>query len=141
MTHFTSSRPNQPSISLKLDKFQTFRLVHSICCIHVDRMKRERKKRYVKLSLLGIKSYSYWGEGDTGFLYIDKSVTAPKWSFSLGKCGSRKLWIWSHLLKQSLMENSIFCVVCLNQCHNFKDSSILDLTFCWYSLKRMSRGA
>ena len=23
----------------------------------------------------------------------------------------RKLWIWSHLLKKSLMENSIFCVV------------------------------
>ena len=31
------------------------------------------------------------------------------------KCGQirRKLWIWSHLLKKSVMENFIFCAVIL----------------------------
>ena len=31
------------------------------------------------------------------------------------KCGQirRKLWIWSHLLKKSVMENFIFCAVTL----------------------------
>ena len=33
----------------------------------------------------------------------------------LGKCEQilRKLWIWSHLLKKSLIENFIFCAVTL----------------------------
>ena len=44
-------------------------------------------------------------------------VTAQKMKFSIkhfsSKCDQilRKLWIWSHLLKKSLMENFIFCAV------------------------------
>ena len=44
-------------------------------------------------------------------------VTAQKWKFSIkdffSKCDQihRKLRIWSHLLKKSLMENFIFCAV------------------------------
>ena len=47
--------------------------------------------------------------------------TAQKMKFSIkdffGKCDEicRKLRIWSHLLKKSLMENFIFCVVCLTE--------------------------
>ena len=43
--------------------------------------------------------------------------TAQKIKFSIkdviSKCDQirRKLWIWSHLLKKSLMENLIFCAV------------------------------
>ena len=43
--------------------------------------------------------------------------TAQKMKFSIkdffSKCDQirRKLWIWSHLLKKSLMENFTFCVV------------------------------
>ena len=45
------------------------------------------------------------------------SHTAQKMKFSIkdfcSKCGQirRKLRIWSHLLKKSLMENFIFCAV------------------------------
>ena len=44
-------------------------------------------------------------------------LTAPKMKFSIkdffSKCDQirRKLRIWSHLRKKSLMENSIFCAV------------------------------
>ena len=50
----------------------------------------------------------------TGFT---SKTTAQKMRFSImdffSKCDqiSRKLWIWSHLLKKSLMENFIFCAV------------------------------
>ena len=46
--------------------------------------------------------------------------TAEKMKFSIkdfcNKCDKirRKLWIWSHLLKKSLMENFIFCAVSEN---------------------------
>ena len=44
-------------------------------------------------------------------------ITSQKMKFSikdvLSKCDQirKKLWIWSHLLKKSLMENFIFCAV------------------------------
>ena len=47
----------------------------------------------------------------------DDSIVAQKTKFSVkdffSKCDqmSRKLQIWSHLLKKSLMENFIFCIV------------------------------
>ena len=55
-----------------------------------------------------------------GFLAISDTrltVTAQKMKFSIkdffSKCGQvrRKLQIWPHLLKKSLMENFIFCTV------------------------------
>ena len=47
----------------------------------------------------------------------ERNTTAQKMTFSIkdffSKCDQirRKLQIWSHLLKKSLMENVIFCVV------------------------------
>ena len=47
-----------------------------------------------------------------------KIVTAQKMKFSINdffcKCDQIRslLWIWSHLLKKSLMENFIFCAIC-----------------------------
>ena len=46
-------------------------------------------------------------------------ITAKKMKFSIkdffGRCDQirMKLRIWSHLLKKSLMENFIFCAVCI----------------------------
>ena len=46
---------------------------------------------------------------------VDLSLEKKKKKFSMkdffSKCGQirRKLWIWSHLLKKSLIENFIFC--------------------------------
>ena len=41
--------------------------------------------------------------------------TAQKMKFSIkdsfSKCDQIRLWIWSHLLKESLMENFFFCAV------------------------------
>ena len=48
----------------------------------------------------------------------DVTPTAQKMEFSIKDFFSkydqirRKLWIWSQLLKKSLMENFIFCAVC-----------------------------
>ena len=48
-------------------------------------------------------------------------VTAQKIKFSIkdffSKCDQirRKLWIWSHLLKKSVMENLILCAVNLTE--------------------------
>ena len=50
-------------------------------------------------------------------------LTAQKMKFSIedffSKCDQtrRKLWMWSHLLKKSLMENLIFCAVSLSVLH------------------------
>ena len=50
-----------------------------------------------------------------------ESITTQKMELSmkdfLSKCDqiSSFLWIWSHLLKKSLMENFIFCAVFNNQ--------------------------
>ena len=47
----------------------------------------------------------------------EQQITAQKMKFFIKnffrKCDQirRKLWIWSHLLKKSLMENLIFCAV------------------------------
>ena len=47
------------------------------------------------------------------------ALTAQKMKFSIKNFFSkfdqirRKQWIWSHLLKKSLMENFIFCAVSL----------------------------
>ena len=49
--------------------------------------------------------------------YALRKVTAPEVKFSIEdfftKCDEIpwKLWIWSHLLKKSLMESFIFCAV------------------------------
>ena len=47
---------------------------------------------------------------------IDSTVLKMRFSMKdfFSKCDQirRKLWIWSHLMKKSLMENLIFCVVC-----------------------------
>ena len=48
--------------------------------------------------------------------------TAPKMKFSIkgffSKCDQihRKIWIWSHLLKKSLIENFIFCTAFVLGC-------------------------
>ena len=53
-------------------------------------------------------------------------IPAQKLKFSIkdffSKCDQirRKLWIWSHLLKKSLLENFIFCVACVKQ-HRMRD--------------------
>ena len=50
-------------------------------------------------------------------VYVTRSYTAQKMKFSImeffSKCDQirRKLQIWSHLLKRSLMENFVFCAV------------------------------
>ena len=50
-------------------------------------------------------------------LLVEPIATAQKMKFSIGdffsKCDQirKKLRIWSHLLKKSLMENFIFCEV------------------------------
>ena len=55
-----------------------------------------------------------------------KTITAQKKKFSIKKffckCDQvrRKLRIWSHLLKKSLMENFIFCAVYLHSNNNLK---------------------
>ena len=58
---------------------------------------------------------------------LSPSITAQKMKFSIkdfySKCDQirRKLRIWSHLLKKSLMENFIFCAVNqVFQCERFK---------------------
>ena len=51
------------------------------------------------------------------YLILLVLVTAQKVKFSIkdfySKCDQirRKLWIWSHLLKKSLLKNFIFCTV------------------------------
>ena len=55
-----------------------------------------------------------------------RTITAQKMKFSLKnffcKCDQvrRKLRIWSHLLKKSLMDNFIFCAVYLHSNNNLK---------------------
>ena len=55
-----------------------------------------------------------------------RTITAQKKEFSIKnffcKCDQvrRKLRIWSHLLKKSLMENFIFCAVYLHSNNNLK---------------------
>ena len=55
-----------------------------------------------------------------------RTITAQKKKFSIKnffcKCDQvrRKLRIWSHLLKKSLMENFIFCAVYLHSNNNLK---------------------
>ena len=55
-----------------------------------------------------------------------RTITAQKKKFSIKnffcKCDQvrRKLRIWSHLLKKSLMENFIFCAVSLHSNNNLK---------------------
>ena len=62
-------------------------------------------------------------------------ITAKKMKFSIkdffSKCDQirRKLRIWSHLLKKSLMENFIFCVVYNNK-FGIADSNQMIFIFC-----------
>ena len=48
-------------------------------------------------------------------IFANKHCTKMKFSikYFFSKCDQicRKLWVWSHLLKKSLMENFIFCAV------------------------------
>ena len=73
-----------------------------------------------------------WKSGKVQLTSI--SDTAQKLKFSIkdfsGKCDQirRKLWIWSHLLEKSLMENLIFCAVRLLEFwsyFNWKSSLLL----------------
>ena len=56
-----------------------------------------------------------------GYDYLDGAFTAQKMKFSINDSFSKcdqirsKLRIWSHLLKESLMENFIFCVVIVRE--------------------------
>ena len=58
------------------------------------------------------------------------------------KCGQirRKLWIWSHLLKKSLMENFIFCAVDTVQlvfvAHYYVDNIFIYSVFFWTVFRR-----
>ena len=58
-------------------------------------------------------------EDDHNLQRCQTTFTAQKMKFSImdffSKCDQirRKLWIWSQLLKKSLMENFIFCAVTL----------------------------
>ena len=75
--------------------------------------------------------------------------TVQKMKFSIidffSKCDQirRKLWIWSHLLKKSLMENFIFCAVTLLSIFIFKrylimrlrSSFYMNLMYTWYRIK------
>ena len=55
--------------------------------------------------------------GYISWLSNSASITAQKTKFSIkdfySKCDQihRKVWIWSHLVKKSLIENLIFCAV------------------------------
>ena len=61
--------------------------------------------------------------------------TAQKMKFSikdfLSKCDQirRKLWIWLHLLKKSLMENFIFCAVIGARAQNFTSNTLFVVHF------------
>ena len=71
--------------------------------------------RHFSLPLFGVKNSIFnW----ISRLFLSFSpFTAQKMKFSIedffSKCDQirRKLWIWSHILKKSLMENFIFCAV------------------------------
>ena len=65
-------------------------------------------------------SYKMWLFWNVNFWARGFFTQHKKWSFPL-RISSVNLQIWSHLLKKSLMENFIFCVVS----HNSKTSSIL----------------
>ena len=56
-----------------------------------------------------------WLSHDRGITSWDNTAQKMKFSIKdfLSKCDKicKKLWIWSHLLKKSLMENFIFCEV------------------------------
>ena len=62
------------------------------------------------------------------------TATTQKMKFSIkyffSKCDQirRKLRIWSHLLKKSLMENFIFCAVCLAKFNGHKSCGSSDIT-------------
>ena len=66
--------------------------------------------------------------------------TAQKMKFSIkdffSKCDRTRsfMWIWSHLLKKSLMETFIFCAV-LGICGQYKFSKILDLMWGGFFMK------
>ena len=69
------------------------------------------------LNFLDVMSASYVRQVVAVYPLTD---TAQKMKFSIedfySKCDQIrwKLWIWSHLLKKSLMENFIFGAVCVN---------------------------
>ena len=65
-------------------------------------------------------SYKMWLFWNVNFWVRDFFTLHKKWSFPLW-ISTVNLRIWSYLLKKSLMENFIFCVVS----HNSKTSSIL----------------
>ena len=65
-------------------------------------------------------SYKMWLFWNVNFWARDFFTMHKKWSFPLW-ISTVNLRIWSYLLKKSLMENFIFCVVS----HNSKTSSIL----------------
>ena len=75
--------------------------------------------------------------------YRTAIYTAQKMNFSMkdffSKCHQicRKLWIWSHLLKKSLLENFIFCAVILECSLSLSHTRML--LFIFYNVGRSSK--
>ena len=95
----------------------------SVFLMSSGRIERERS---VAWNGLMPKSFFY-------FWFID---TAQKMKFSMkdffSKCDKirRKLWIWSHLLQKSFMENFIFCAVWFIDANlKYQIVSFSDLTY------------
>ena len=74
------------------------------------------------------------------FKYFSNIYTAQKMNFSIkdffSKCDQirRKLRIWLHLFKKSLMGNFIVCAVIIDVCcaqWENKDKNLIYLTFIW----------
>ena len=88
---------------------------------------------YLSFSLYGQKSiyiFLYTSKNVDGKVRIRGSLcTAQKMKFSIedffSKCDQihSLLWIWSHLLKKSLIENFIFCAVDIELMETFSTNS------------------
>ena len=73
-------------------------------------------------------------------ILIKQRLTAQKMKFSIkeffSKCDQirRKLWIWSHLLQKSLMENFIFCAVVCSHMKRLRLVNCLDFLYVCFVL-------
>ena len=93
----------------------TILLHHNTIYITISRQPKMTKKWKFHVTLIS-KNRSLW-QAKVGPLDF---TTAQKIKFTIkdffSKCNQipRKLWMWSNLLKKSLMENFIFCAVFLS---------------------------
>ena len=84
---------------------------------NTDRKKLRIWTLFTQCALVLVSVYANTGWEKTISLVSSAAITAQKMKFSIkdffSKCEQirRKLQIWSHLLKKSLMENFIFCTV------------------------------